>query len=253
MNIKLALVSAALMLGAAGCSSVKHNLGEERWFNPSLPIHLQRTLYRQENAFCTRAADKWMPIPDVRFAFNGSRIVNGVPNASVEGSNIAVTFSTSETSLVTGLLSLSSDFWPTITASAITGPRESRDFKNCMKALGWASTNDTWNGTPANLNETSAVNKAVMDSVREGYIHPLLGDGVMALIDMKNSKSLDGVLFLHTTEIPLYSPNNRTKCIYELETAWLRTKGNVRCDRGQSGTVSVSSNSPIAHWVRAYF
>ena len=253
MNIKLALASAALMLGAAGCSSVKHNLGEERWFNPSLPIHLQRTLYRQENAFCTRAADKWTPIPDVRFAFNGSRIVNGVPNASVEGSNIAVTFSTSETSLVTGLLSLSSGFWPTVTASAITGPRESRDFKNCMTALGWASTNDTWDGTPANLNETSAVNKAVMDSVREGYIHPLLGSGVMALIDMKRSKSVDGTLFLHTTEIPLYSPAERTTCIYELGKRQLSRKGVVRCNGDRTGTVRVSANSPIAHWINAYF
>jgi len=253
MNTKLALVSAALILGATGCASVTHNLGDERWFNASLPIHLQRTLYRQEHAFCARAVDQWMPIPDVTFSFQGARLINGVPDVSAEGTHTAITTGTADRSLVTGLLSFDSSFLPTVAAAAIRDRREKRDFKQCMTALGWASTNDSWNGTPSHLNETTPVNKAVMDSVREGYIHPLLGDGVMALIDMKNSKSLDGVLFLHTTEIPLYSPNNRAKCIYELETAWLRTKGNVRCDRGQSGTVSVSSNSPIANWVRAYF
>ena len=85
MICKRMLCGLALLLPVSGCIHVNHNLGDERWFNASLPIHLQHTLYQQERAFCAQAADRWQPIPDVYFSFNGVRHINGAPNVSVEG------------------------------------------------------------------------------------------------------------------------------------------------------------------------
>ena len=72
-----------------------------------------------------------------------------------------------------------------------------------MASLGWLSTNDTWDGTPSHLNETIAMNRAVMASVEAGYSHPLMGDCVMALIDLQHSQSSTDGVVLHTTELPL--------------------------------------------------
>ena len=86
--------------------------------------------------------------------------------------------------------------------------------------MGWLSTNDIWDDTPSHLNETIDENRAVMASVDAGYSHPLLGDGVMALINMRRGQSsIDGVV-VHTTEIPLYAPKKRTTCVYELESSY---------------------------------
>lgn len=51
-------VYALLLSVLAGCSSVTHNLGDRRWFNAALPIHLQSTFYEQEASFCAQAADQ---------------------------------------------------------------------------------------------------------------------------------------------------------------------------------------------------
>ena len=40
-----------LMLLMVGCTSITHTLGDRRWFNAALPIHLQSTLYEQEASF----------------------------------------------------------------------------------------------------------------------------------------------------------------------------------------------------------
>ena len=242
-----------LALALSGCASVDHNTGNERWFNPSLPIHLQHTLYLQEQAYCTQAADRWIPIPDVHFSFEGARYINGVPNVSVEGTNTAVTTGAVSHSLVATAAVSEAGFWKTIAANSKKGYREARHELQCMTALGWFSTSDTWDGTPSYLNESIAVNKAVMESVERGYSHPLLGAGVMALIDVGNSYRSATEVVLYTTELPLYAPEKRATCVYELESSYFSTRGFVRCSGGSSLPVTVSSNSPIAHWIREYF
>ena len=75
----------------------------------------------------------------------------------------------------------------------------------------------------------------------------------MALINMQRTQSsIDGVV-VHTTEIPLYAPEKRAICVYELESSYFSTHGFVRCSGGSPQPVKVSSNSPIADWMREYF
>jgi hypothetical protein len=251
MNYRILTLSAMLM--TAGCVSVSHTVGDGRWFNASLPIHLQHTLYHQERAYCAQAADQWIPLPDVTFGFGGVRHINGAPNVSVEGNQTAVTTGPINHSLVTGSSGSEVGFWKTVAASSVKSYRESRQERQCMTSLGWLPTNETWDGTPSHLNETIDVNRAVMDSVDAGYSHPLLGGGVMTLIDMRNSQSSTDGVVIHTTEIPLYAPEKRTTCVYELESSYFSTGGFVRCSGGTSQPVKVSSSSPIAHWIREYF
>lgn len=241
------------ILMTASCMNVNHTAGGGRWFNASLPIHLQHTLYHQERAYCAQAADQWIPLSEVAFGFGGVRRINGAPNVSVEGNQTAVTTGPVDHNLVTGSFGSEVGFWKTVSASSIKGYRESRSERQCMASLGWLSTNDTWDGTPSHLNETIAVNRAVMASVDAGYSHPLLGDGVMALINMQKSQlSTDGVV-VHTTEIPLDAPERRATCIYELEASYFSIRGFVSCSGGSSQPIKVSSNSPIAHWIREHF
>ena len=251
MNYRILTLCIVLM--TAGCVSVTHTVGGGRWFNASLPIHLQHTLYHHERAYCAQAADQWIPLPEVTFGFDGVRHINGAPNVSVEGNQTAVTTSPVDHSVVTGSFGSDVGFWKTVAASSIKGYRESRQERQCMTSLGWLSTNDTWDGTPSYLNESIAVNKAVMESVERGYSHPLLGAGVMALIDVGNSYRSATEVVLYTTELPLYAPEKRATCVYELESSYFSTRGFVRCSGGSSQPVTISSNSPIAHWIREYF
>ena len=150
MNYRI--LSLCIVLMAAGCVSATHTVGDGRWFNASLPIHLQHTLYHQEQAYCAQAADQWIPLPEVTFGFGGVRHINGTPNASVEGNQTAVTTSPVDHSLVTGSFGSEVGFWKTVAASSIKGYRESRQERQCMTSLGWIYTNDTWDGTPSHLN-----------------------------------------------------------------------------------------------------
>ena len=268
---KRILCGLALLLPVSGCIHVNHNLGDERWFNASLPIHLQHTLYQQERAFCAQAADNWQPVPDIHFSFAGARHINGMSNVSVEGSQSAVTTGPVDSSLVSGVLASDVGFWKTVAASTVRGRRETRDERRCMTALGWSATNDTWNGTPAHLNETIPVNKAVMASVKRGYSHPLLGDGAMALIDMRRSALSAEGLLVHTAEISLFAPEKIHTCVYELApsesfiprlyrgvlpTTASNTplkKGLVRCNGGNARPVTFASSSPLSQWIRDYF
>ena len=247
------ILTLCIVLMTTGCVNVTHTAGDGRWFNASLPIHLQHTLYHQERAYCAQAADQWIPLPEVTFGFDGVRHINGAPNVSVEGNQTAVTTSPVDHSVVTGSFGSDVGFWKTVVASSIKGYRESRQERQCMTSLGWLSTNDTWDGTPSYLNESIAVNKAVMESVERGYSHPLLGAGVMALIDVGNSYRSATEVVLYTTELPLYAPEKRATCVYELESSYFSTRGFVRCSGGSSQPVTISSNSPISHWMREYF
>ena len=251
MNYRILTLCTVLI--TAGCISVSHTVGDGRWFNASLPIYLQHTLYHQERAYCVQAADQWIPLPEVTFGFGGVRYINGAPNVSVEGNQIAVTTGPADHNSITGLVGSNVGFWKTVAASSIKGYRESRQERQCMASLGWQSTNDTWDGTPSHLNETIAVNRAVMASVDAGYSHPFLGDGLIALIDMQLSQSSTDGVVVHTTEIPLYAPERRATCVYELESSYFSTRGFVRCSGGSSQSVEIYSSSAIAHWISRYF
>ena len=92
-----------------------------------------------------------------------------------------------------------------------------------------------------------------MASVDAGYSHPFLGDGLIALIDMQLSQSSTDGVVVHTTEIPLYAPERRATCVYELESSYFSTRGFVRCSGGSSQSVEIYSSSAIAHWISRYF
>ena len=242
-----------LLAVCAGCTQVTHTLGSERWFNPSLPIHLQHTFFEQEASFCVQAADQWIPIPDIQFSFQGVRHINGAPNVSVEGHAAVATNSPSPHSFMTGLSGSQVGFWKTVAATTHQDRRETRDQQQCLTSLGWSPTNDTWDGTPSHLNQSIGVNKSVMTAVREGYRHPLVGNGVVALIQMGKSGASGSGLTIHTVEIPLYAPEQPSKCAYVLEESWFSTRGEVRCNNGSALPVHIASSSPIGQWIGRYF
>ena len=246
-------VYALLLSVLAGCSSVTHNLGDRRWFNAALPIHLQSTFYEQEASFCAQAADQWVPIPNVTFSYSGVRLINGSPNVSVEGGSLAATVSETKNSLVMASASSDVSLWRAIGAAAVRGQRESRDKRNCMTTLGWKPMSDTWDGTPAALNESIPVNRSVMDAVKRGYSHPLLGDGVVALVNMSESGRVDSDIVLHTTEIPLYAPSQIKQCTYTVTPGWWSRRTKVSCNNGNAAETKVASRSPIARWLSVYF
>jgi hypothetical protein len=252
MFLRTFLVLCVLAI-CASCTQVTHTLGSERWFNPSLPIHLQHTFFEQENAFCVQAAGQWIPVPDTQFSFQGVRHINGAPNVSVEGHAAVATNSASPHSAMTGLSGSQVGFWKTVAATTHQGRRETRDRQRCLTSLGWSPTNDTWDGTPSHLNQSIGVNKSVMTAVSEGYRHPLVGNGVVALIQMGKSGTNGSDLTIHTVEIPIYAPERFSKCAYVLEDSWFSTRGEVRCSNGSEIPIRIESGSPIGQWIGHYF
>lgn len=243
----------AVLALLTGCTNISHNMGDERWFNASLPIHLQHTFFEQEQAFCQQAADQWIPIPQVEFSFDGVRHINGTANVSVDGFSTSVTSGPTSHSDVTEMSGSHVGFWRTVGASTVVSYREAREYARCLISLGWQTTNDSWDGTPGNLNESIALNKSVMTSVREGYRHPMIGINIVALIDMSKSELVQGQLTLHTSEIPFYNPKNIHKCTYVISNSWFSRRGEVTCDGMSPAPVQVEPNSPISKWIEVYF
>ena len=242
-----------LLAVLAGCSSVTHTLGDRRWFNAALPIHLQSTLYEQEASFCAQAADQWVPIPKVTYSYNGVRQINGSPNVSVEGSSLAATVSETKNSIVMASSASHVSAWSAFGAATFQGHRESREKRSCMAILGWKPMSDTWDGTPAALNESIGVNRSVMSAVKKGYSHPLLGDGVVALIDMGESGFTDSAIVIHTTEIPLYAPLKVRRCTYTISSGWWSRHTEVSCNNTMANEIHIASESPVGRWLNVYF
>ena len=249
----LRLSGLSLLALLTSCSSVNHNLGDERWFNASLPIHLQHTFFEQEQAFCRQAADQWIPVPDVHFSFNGVRQINGAAKVSVEGYNAAATSGPTAQSNITGLSGSNVGFWKMASAATMTNYRESRDTKRCLTSLGWQTTNDTWDGTPSDLNESIALNKSVMTLVKQGYRHPMIGEEIVALIDMSKSAQENDRLTLHISEIPFFNPDVIYNCTYVITNSWFSRRGEVTCDGMAPAPVQVEPNNPISKWIEIYF
>ena len=248
-----ASVLTLLMLLMVGCSSITHTLGDRRWFNAALPIHLQSTLYEQEVSFCAQAADQWVPIPKVRYDYHGVRFINGSANVSVEGGSLAATVSETKNSIVMASAASDVSVWNTIGASIVEGHRESREKRSCMAILGWKPMSDTWDGTPTALNESIGVNRSVMSAVTQGYSHPLLGDGVIALINMGESGFSDSSIVLHTHEIPLYAPSKAQRCIYTISSGWWSRRTEVSCNNATATEIRIAAKSPVGRWLNVYF
>ena len=172
---------------------------------------------------------------------------------SVEGGSLAATVSETKNSLVMASASSDVSVWSAIGAAAVQGHRESRDKRNCMTTLGWKPMSDTWDGTPAALNESIAVNQSVMDAVKRGYSHPLLGNGVVALVNMSESGFVDSDIVLHTTEIPLYAPSQTKRCTYTVTPGWWSRRTEVSCGNDNAVETKVASRSPVARWLSIYF
>jgi hypothetical protein len=92
-----------------------------------LPIHLQSTLYQQEASFCAKAAEQWVPIPEMGYDYRGARFINGSANVRVEGGSFAATPSETKNSIVMASVASDVSFWSTIDAWTVQGQLESRE------------------------------------------------------------------------------------------------------------------------------
>lgn len=251
MNYRILTLCIVLM--KTGCVSMTHTVGDGRWSNASLPIQLQHTLHHQELAYCAQAADQWIPLPEVTFGFGEVRHINGAPNVSVEGNQTAVTTSPVDHRAVTGSFGSEVGFWKTVAASSIKGYGESQQERQCITSLGWLSTDDIWDDTPCQLNETIAVNKGGMAAVKEGFSHPLLGDRVIALLDLSESTKSDSGAVVTATVIPPFDPVNPSVCVHEISQPWLSDQATVKCNEGSAQSIGIASKSPIDLWLDGYF
>ena len=92
-----------------------------------------------------------------------------------------------------------------------------------------------------------------MDAVKRGYTHPLLGDGVVALVNMSGSGLVDSEIVLHTTEIPLYAPVQIKLCTYTVYPGWWSRRTEVSSNDTDSTETKVASGSTVARWLSVYF
>lgn len=251
--IKLRVLALGIVLTITGCANINHNLGDERWFNPSLPIHLQHTLFEQEQQFCLQATKHWTPLPDITFSSNGVRNLNGAPNVSVEGASRTVTYSSSENAWPTRASGSGTSNWQKISARAQVDTRARSLLRNCLTALGWQGVNDTWDGTPHTLNETIFVNSHVMTAVDQGFIHPILGDGVIAMISRAESRHKDKNILIKTAEISVSGNKATQHCVYRLTRHLISTRGEVACNGDLPVPVKVQGGSPISTWLSLYY
>lgn len=251
--MKCGVMTLGMFVAMTGCANINHNLGNERWFNPSLPIHLQHTLFEQEQQFCLQATKHWTPLPDIIFSSNGVRKLNGSANVSVEGASRTVTYSSSQNAWPTRASGSGTSTWQKISASAQADARTHSVVRNCLTSLGWQGVNDTWDGTPHTLNETIFVNNHVMTAVDQGFIHPILGDGVIAMINRAESRRHDKDIVIKTAEISVSGKKSTQHCIYKLSKHLISTRGEVTCNDDTPVPVKVEGGSPIATWLSLYY
>ena len=247
------ILSAGMLMSVSACTGINHNLGAERWFNPSLPIHLQHTLFEQEQQFCAQAAHNWVPIPDIKFLYGGVRTLNNTTNASVDGMSMSSTYGNVSASWATAATGSSTSTWMKVGAAVERGYRESHALKGCLFSLGWNTTSDTWDGTPGFLNESLTVNHHVMRFVGKGFTHPILGDEVIAMINRDGSYERDKLTVLETAEIPVYGSKVPLRCTYTLTRSLVGTKGEVGCNNDLPVPIRIERDSPVARWLSVYF
>ena len=228
------------------------SVGQDRkWFNPTLPIQLQASLFDQESSFCSKAAAKWHPIPDIAFAPGLVRQVNDIPNTSVDGRNLANTPSVAHD------ISFGGGFRQPA-ADRGMGPRfktdrERRDYYQCLKSLGWQGVSRSWDGTPSALNETFEINARVMDLQRQGYSHPVIEADRIVMIDLANSVASESELTLKVASIGMIGNKLVTECDYRVTSSMLSKRVSVSCGNDQPIATAFVKGSPVRVWTQRYF
>jgi len=252
---KLALAFVLCATSTAGCMSVVTDSGpigqSRQWFNPTLPIHLQASLFDQESSFCSKAAAKWHPIPNIAFAPGLVRQVNDISNASVDGRNLT------NTSSVTHDISLGGGFRPPA-ADRGMGPRfktdrERRDYFQCLKNLGWQGVSKTWDGTPPALNETFGINARVMELQRSGFSHPFVARDRILMIDLANSAWSESTVVLKVAFAEFSGSNPLTFCEFSISRSFEGRRLSGFCGEVEVAESSIGLGSPFHHWLKQYF
>lgn len=228
------------------------SVGQDRkWFNPTLPIHLQASLFDQESSFCSKAAAKWHPIPDIAFAPGLVRQVNDISNASVDGRNL-----TNTPSLAHGI-SVGGGFRQPA-ADRGMGPRfrtdrERRDYYQCLKSLGWQGVSKTWDGTPPALNETFGINARVMELQRRGFSHPFVARDRILMIDLANSTGSESAVMLKVAGAEFSGSNPVTFCEFSISRSFEGRRLSGFCGDVEVAQTSIGLGSPFDHWLKQYF
>jgi len=112
---------------------------------------------------------------------------------------------------------------------------------------------DTWGGTPAARNEDIAVNHSLKRAVKQGYTYPLLGHGVVAVINVSKRGFVDSNIVLRTTEVRLYALSQVKRCTYTVTPGWWSRRTEVSCNNANSAETQVTSRSPRGKWLSIYF
>ena len=91
-----------------------------------------------------------------------------------------------------------------------------------------------------------------MAAVDQGFIHPILGDGVIAMINRPESRRKDKDIVIKTAEISVSGKKSTQHCIYRLRRHLISTRGEVTCNNHIALPVKVEGGSPIDTWLSLY-
>ena len=246
--------SAAVLVGCMSVVTDSGPIGQSRqWFNPTLPIHLQASLFDQESAFCEQAAYRWQPIPEVVFTSGLVRQVNDKRNVSVDGATLSATppltfdrgAEQSYINIATGV--------GVMRRPSLKSDREQRDHLQCLKSLGWQGVSETWDGTPSALNETFDINSRVMELQRQGYSHPFIEADRIVMIDLANSMASESELTLKVASVGMIGNKLVTECDYRVTSSMLSKRVFVSCGDDQPVATTFARGSPVRVWTQRYF
>ena len=254
---KFALAFVLCATSTAGCISVVTDPGpvgqSRQWFNPTLPIHLQASLFDQESAFCEKAAYRWQPIPDVVFSPGLVRRVNDIPNVSVDGATLSATLPLSFDGKAEQSYTNIATSFAAMRGPSLKSDREQRDHLQCLKSLGWQGVSRSWDGTPSALNETFEINARVMDLQRQGYSHPFIEADRIVMIDLADSVASESELTLKVASVVLTGNKLVTECDYRVTSSMLSKRVSVSCGDEQPIATAFAKGSPVRTWTQRYF
>ena len=247
-------LSAAMLVGCMSVVTDSGPIGQSRqWFNPTLPIHLQTSLFDQESAFCEKAAYRWQPVPEVVFTPGLVRQVNDKPNVSVDGATLSATppltfdreAEQSYINIATGV--------GVMRGPSLKSRREQRDHLQCLKSLGWQGVSETWDGTPPALNETFGINARVMELQRSGFSHPFVARDRILMIDLANSTGSESTAMLKVAVAEFSGSNPVTFCEFSINRVFVGSRLSGFCGGAEVAQTSIGLGSPVDHWLKRYY